>query len=79
MQQAERLYEAELVFEEWLAQTEERRNRQMDVIRKQKQKDQHKLPWKPGGFVPWQTIIIYVLKIFMQEPQIHTVNKLQCR
>jgi hypothetical protein len=53
MQQAERLYEAELVFEEWLAQTEERRNRQMDVIRKQKQKDQHKLPWKPGGFVPW--------------------------
>ncbi|XP_021939151.1 vicilin-like seed storage protein At2g18540 isoform X2 [Zootermopsis nevadensis] len=53
MQQAERLYEAELVFEEWLTQIEERQNTQADVIRKQKQKNEHKLPWWPGGFVSW--------------------------
>jgi hypothetical protein len=53
MQQTERLYEAELVFEEWLNQIEERQNRQVDAIRKQKQKTQHQLPWRPGGFVHW--------------------------
>jgi hypothetical protein len=53
IQEAERLYEAEQVFQEWLDQVEERRNKPIDYVHKQKEKNLHQFPWNPGGSVHW--------------------------
>jgi type IV secretory pathway VirB9-like protein len=49
MQEAERLYEAQQVFLEWLDQVEERRNTEADYVHKQREKNLHQFPWNPGG------------------------------
>jgi hypothetical protein len=49
IQEAERLYEAQQVFLEWLDQVEERQNKEADYVRKQKEKNLHQFPWNPGG------------------------------
>jgi hypothetical protein len=53
IQEAERLYEAEQVFQEWLDQVEERQNKEIDYVQKQKEKNLHQFPWNPGGSVHW--------------------------
>jgi hypothetical protein len=49
IQEAERLYEAQQVFLEWLDRVEERQNKEADYVRKQKEKNLHHFPWNPGG------------------------------
>jgi hypothetical protein len=51
MQEAERMYAAEQVFEEWLDQVDKRQNKQIDKVHKQKQRIQHQFPWSPGRSV----------------------------
>lgn len=51
MQEAERMYAAEQVFEEWLDQVDRRQNAQSDKVHKQQQRIQHQFPWSPGGSV----------------------------
>ena len=51
MQEAERTYAAEQVFEEWLDQVDRRQSKQIDNVHKRKQRIQHQFPWSPGGSV----------------------------
>ena len=51
MQEAERAYAAEQVFEEWLDQVDRRQNKRIDKVHKQKQRIRHQFPWSPGGSV----------------------------
>jgi len=51
MQEAERMYAAEQVFEEWLDQVDMRQNKQIDKVYKEKQRIRHQFPWSPGGSV----------------------------
>jgi uncharacterized membrane protein len=53
IREAERLYEAEQVFQEWLDQVEERRTKEIDYVQKRKEKNLHQFPWNPGGSVHW--------------------------
>jgi hypothetical protein len=55
MQEAERLYAAEQVFEEWLDEVDRRQNTQIDMVHRQKQRIQHPFPWSPGGSVQHYT------------------------
>ena len=51
MQEAERAYAAEQVFEEWLDQVDKRQNKLIDNVHKQKNRIHHQFPWNPGGSV----------------------------
>ena len=53
MQETERLYDAERAFEDWLSKTEERTNKQIEAIHRERQKIQQHVAWNPGGSVHW--------------------------